>query len=454
MYKKNIEWEILGSDNNFYDFGGILLNKKKLRYIIVQNGTNFWASNDHIFFQNDKKIKLKNLPKYCKIDGINNSKISIIKTNKYKFDIVYDIVECKHENHQYVINDNIITSNCDELAFVGHKRKDDVAREFWTSISPTLSTGGSCIISSTPTVDTNLFAELWRGAEQETNGFAYMKVLWDKGPGRNEKWKRGEIGRIGLEKFKREHECEFIGNDDLLINGITLSRIKSVPHNNAIKDFKFWDEIVSENSYIVGVDPSTGIGNDYSVIEIFEFPSMVQVAEFRSNTTSSNYLYKALKGILLILERKNCTIYYSIENNGVGEGILTMIESDENGPELAEFISQSNSKRPGFSTTGKTKMTACIKFKEMVESNNLIINSNVLLSECKTYARSGKGYEAKSGGTDDCISAVLICIRVLEEIMMYDDKAYATFANSLEGDYFDDDSYNENSDDAPLPFIL
>ena len=43
---------------------------------------------------------------------------------------------------------------CDEFAFV----RPTIAREFWTSISPTLSTGGQAIITSTPNSDEDQFA--------------------------------------------------------------------------------------------------------------------------------------------------------------------------------------------------------------------------------------------------------------------------------------------------------
>ena len=46
----------------------------------------------------------------------------------------------------------------DEFAFV----RDSVQVEFWTSIAPTLATGGSCIITSTPNGDTNIFAQVLR----------------------------------------------------------------------------------------------------------------------------------------------------------------------------------------------------------------------------------------------------------------------------------------------------
>ena len=50
----------------------------------------------------------------------------------------------------------------DEFAYVPPR----IAKEFWTAISPTLSTGGKCIITSTPNQDDDQFAQIWRGANK------------------------------------------------------------------------------------------------------------------------------------------------------------------------------------------------------------------------------------------------------------------------------------------------
>ena len=78
----------------------------------------------------------------------------------------------------------------DEFAFVEPQTK---AQEFWTSLSPTLSTGGKCIITSTPNNDDDVFAGLWRGANSRVdeygqptrdgtgiNGFKAIGVHWSE----------------------------------------------------------------------------------------------------------------------------------------------------------------------------------------------------------------------------------------------------------------------------------
>ena len=50
-----------------------------------------------------------------------------------------------------------------------------------------------------------------------------MKAHWSEHPERDEAWADQERSRIGDERFRREHECEFLIFDETLINSITLA---------------------------------------------------------------------------------------------------------------------------------------------------------------------------------------------------------------------------------------
>lgn len=132
--------------------------------------------------------------------------------------------ECKFDNKSRIISDatsgstgrgfSISLLYLDEFAFVA----PNVQEEFWTSILPTLSTGGAAIITSTPNGAVDKFATIWRSAihNSNTNGvqFVPMQVHWDEPPGRNEKFKQDHIAMLGELKWKQEYEC--CGADTLL----------------------------------------------------------------------------------------------------------------------------------------------------------------------------------------------------------------------------------------------
>ena len=102
----------------------------------------------------------------------------------------------------------------DEFAFV----RPTIAAEFWTSITPTLSTGGKAIITSTPNSDEDQFALIWKGANKTEdefgnttdlgiNGFRAYKATWHAHPERDEKWADEMRSQLGEDRFRREMNC-------------------------------------------------------------------------------------------------------------------------------------------------------------------------------------------------------------------------------------------------------
>jgi len=337
----------------------------------------------------------------------------------------------------------------DEFAFVA----PNIAEEFWTSITPTLATGGDCIMSSTPNGDINIFAQIWRGAQVDANGFFPIEVKWDQPPGRGEQFKEDQISKIGDRKWRQEYECEFLSTEALLIDSLVLLNLTKVIANISpefnMREVVFWRKPQRDKTYLVGMDPATGSGTDFTVIEVFEFPSMIQVAEFRSNTMSSPEAYVILKNVLRYLESTGSSVYFSVENNGVGEGVIALYQADERPPAYAEFVSEEGKKRIGMTTTKKSKMRACLNFKEMIEKNTIKIVSHTLVQELKEYTRKAGSYAARTGSTDDCISACLIIMRLLFEIGSFEQAAFDKL-HFFEDNSWSDADYAEN-EDAPTP---
>ena len=338
---------------------------------------------------------------------------------------------------------------CDEFAFV----QPTIADEFWTSISPTLATGGRAIITSTPNSDEDTFATIWKQAEEKfdangneqdvgINGFHSFRASWDEHPDRDEQWKDDEIGRIGEEKFRREYGCEFLVFDETLINSIKLSVLEGIQPVINMGQTRWYKKPTSEFTYAVALDPSMGTGGDYSAIQVFELPSYTQVAEWRHNQTAIPGQIRVLADICKYIESTTDSpqsIYWSVENNGLGEAALIVINDfgEENIPGL--FVSEPIRKghvrkfRKGFNTTHSTKVTACSRLKSMIESDKMIVNSNALISELKNFVATGSSYNAKVGTTDDLISATLLAIRMMSVLKDWDPRVYNTF-NQAETD--------------------
>jgi hypothetical protein len=216
----------------------------------------------------------------------------------------------------------------------------------------------------------------------------------------------------------------------------------------------FYKQPQLSTTYLVGMDVATGSGKDFTTLEVFEFPSLEHVAEWRSNTTSSAIAYQILTKLLRVLERTQSTVYFSVENNGVGEGIIALYEADENPPPGSEFVSEDGSNRSGMTTTGKSKMKACLTFKELVERGTIQIRSMVLVEELKHFVRKGNIYDHKIGATSDLIMASLIAMRLLETVASFDQEAYdLLYSSAYQGSRSEDGEYDDN-DDTMVDFLI
>ena len=341
---------------------------------------------------------------------------------------------------------------CDEFAFV----QPNIAEEFWTSISPTLATGGRAIITSTPNSDEDTFAMIWKQAEEKfdshgneqevgINGFHSFVAQWDEHPDRDEEWKEEEIGRIGEEKFRREYGCEFLVFDETLINSIYLANMEGKNPVLNMGQTRWYKKPSNEFTYAVALDPSMGTGGDNAAIEVYELPSYRQVAEWQHNQTAIPGQIRVLADICRYLEQETGNtngIYWSVENNGIGEAALLVINDfgEENIPGL--FVSEPMRKghvrkfRKGFNTTHGTKITACSRLKTMVEGERMSVVSKPLISELKNYIASGSSYQAKPGASDDLVSATLLALRMMAVLKDWDPRIYNTFNQAEDdGDY-------------------
>ncbi len=324
---------------------------------------------------------------------------------------------------------------CDEFAFV----RPSIAKEFWTAISPTLSTGGKAIITSTPNSDEDQFALIWKQANKtedefgnETalgiNGFRAYRSYWRDHPDRDEQWAAEERGRIGEERFRREMDCEFIINDETLINATTLVDLEGIEPAYKTGQVRWYEEPKAGRIYVVALDPSLGTGGDPAAIQVFDANTTTQIAEWKHNKTPIPTQIRILNDIVKEIHSKTqdaTSIYYSIENNTIGEAALISLaefgEDNFPGMMLSEPKSAGSGRRyrRGFNTTNKSKIAACAKLKNLVETRKMTVNSKSLISEFKTFVASGTSYAAKIGETDDLVMSTVLAVRMMQILQSY-----------------------------------
>ena len=209
--------------------------------------------------------------------------------------------------------------------------------------------------------------------------------------------------------------------------------------------------------YLAALDPSLGTGGDYGAIEVFEMPSMTQVAEWQHNITPIQGQVKIFRDILKYVQdeigaENYDSIYWSVENNTVGESALVVIDNlgEETFPGL--FLSEPLRKghvkkfRKGFNTTFGNKISACAKVKYLIEEDKMQLNSRPLISELKTYIAAGTSFKAKVGEHDDLVAALLLIIRMANMLAEWDPRVFEHL--KVTSDWADDEL------ELPLPIYI
>lgn len=332
---------------------------------------------------------------------------------------------------------------CDEFAFV----RETIAQEFWTAISPTLSTGGSCIITTTPRSDEDQFAQIWKGANDNTdeygnpipggvgsNGFFPIKVTWDKHPDRDQVWEQEYRQKLGPQKFEQEFNCSFVSDEETLIHPMVLSTLKYHEPEFYYGQTRWYQSPEANKAYLVALDPSLGTGGDYSAIQVYQYPEMIQLAEWKHNMTPAPGQVNVLIQTLLTLQGTllqnpeqdgDPQIFWTVENNSIGETILQIIEEtgEHNFPGF--MISEprrggtNRRYRKGLNTDNRKKLNACSRLKSLVETSRMQINSHELIKELKMFVATGASYAAKPGGHDDLVMSTLLIVRMLDTVMQW-----------------------------------
>jgi hypothetical protein len=455
LYATNTEYEIL-TPAGWEDFEGIFLNKntnKQSRKIIFSDGSYIVATDEHRFFKNRQEVKVKNLQITDALDSDTGPR-EIISIEEI---ILVDTYEIFNATNHVIIANGVFSHQCDEFAFV----RPTIASEFWTSITPTLSTGGKCIITSTPNSDEDQFAQIWRAANDTfdeygnttalgKNGFRAFTSKWQETPGRDEAWAAQMRAQLGEERFLREMECRFIIFDETLINPLKLVEMAGIEPIERQGQVRWYRKPSKGNIYVVALDPSLGTGGDPAAMQIVELPGLMQVGEWRDNKTPVQRQVRILQEVTAYINdciQSETDIYYSLENNTLGEAALVEIANIGEENIRGVFLSEparsgtSRSYRKGFTTLTKSKIAACSKLKSWVETGKLKIASKMLLSELKSFVAKGTSFEAKIGETDDLIMALILAIRMAQFIQNFD--------ASIDELLRTQDEFVE-----PLPFIL
>lgn len=331
-------------------------------------------------------------------------------------------------------------------------------KEVWTTIFPTLSQGGDCIILSTPRGTENWFYKMFDKAEQKKyevgeQPFNPIRLMWWENlerirpphtpliddptviGGKINSWARAQFSNMTPKEIAQEYCCDFIMSGEAALEPEVIDAIRTRyvreprERQGENQDFWIWEYPKEDCHYIISADVGKGDGSDYSTAQVICVENFEQVAEFQHKVPMDRF------GSLLCKWGHDYNRAMLIpENNNYGQAVVQKI-IDSNYPNLFYFDKRfkglvfpelnergEGKKEPGWITTSKTREAMLENLLKLLRSSvkhqnslldgmdGVIVHSSRVISELRTWGYHGTGgrLDHAKDAHDDLLIALAI----------------------------------------------
>lgn len=302
---------------------------------------------------------------------------------------------------------------CDEAAHI------EKFEEIWTAIYPTLTTGGSAIVLSTPKGMGNQFHKLYSEAVDGVNDFNPIDLPWTVHPEHNQAWFDNETKGMSRQQIAQEMLCDFVSSGDTFLQHEEMDKLRgmlSQPIAREGKDHNVWVWKSPEpaHTYIISADVARGDAFDNSTFHILDCITADVVAEYRGKLAPDTF------GDLMVQFGK---LYNNAllcpENNSFGFMTQKRIKDLEytNLYYESKHYKTVNGKKQliegaiaGITTSKSNRNIVIGKLGEMIRNNKITVHSQRFVDEMKTFVwLNGKAQAMKSKNDDLVISMAILC---------------------------------------------
>ena len=299
--------------------------------------------------------------------------------------------------------------------------------ELWLALYPTLSTGGSAILISTPAGVGNFFLRVWKKAKVGESDFVPLELMWTVHPERDQTWfeeqKKAIVEAKGERGVAMELLCSFASSGDTFLRAEVMDnifkRIKKPiafwgPEWTVKKDMWIWVHPVSEHKYIISADISRGDAEDFSAFHVIDTDSDEVVAEYKGKIPPDKF-----GEMLAVVGLRYNVAMICPERNSVGLPACLKLK-EMNYPNLYYHKMHKNvymvystmemkNEIPGFETTQKSKTEILAKLEDVLRNKRIAVYSERLYAELQTYIwKKNNKLSAQKGYNDDLIMALAI----------------------------------------------
>lgn len=298
----------------------------------------------------------------------------------------------------------------DEAAFI---RDFD---EIWTSLYPTLSTGGSAIILSTPNGVGGQYYKLWTEAESGANDFNPIRLPWDVHPEHNQAWFDKETRNLTKRQIAQEFLCDFVSSGDTFLQPTEFEKLRLLIRQPIVKEgpqsgIWIWKNAEQGHKYIISADVARGDAADYSAFHVIDYESCEVCAEFMGKIPPDR-----LAELLSTYGRRYNNALICPEQNTFGYFTCVKLRDEgypalyyqNNGGDLFGYKPTDTELVPGFSTQTKTRTQILTKLEESIRNSRLKTYSQRLFDQLQAFIWNGAKAQASKDAHDDLIMSLAI----------------------------------------------
>ena len=341
----------------------------------------------------------------------------------------------------YSSNSNGLRGKSISLAFIDEAAFIPKDMEFYASTFPIITGGqeSKVIITSTPNGKRGMFYEIWENSNpeiKEQSGSPYVRRMfdWSHHPDRDEKFKKETIGAIGEARWDREYCCLFSGAEGSLLPTYVQAKLQHQAPIDEDDDFRKYAEPVPGHKYFSTVDSARGLGQDSSVINVFDVTTIPyrQVYTYQSSDISP----LLFAGVIATVGREYNDADTLIELNDIGESVAYDLYENYDYENVVRTYKDGNKQvlgfgknsRIGMKTTVTTKAVGCSSVVTLLDKDKIILNDASTIDEFGTFIAKGRSYEAAPNTHDDLVMTCVIFAWATTQQYFID-----TYENNVQG---------------------
>lgn len=258
------------------------------------------------------------------------------------------------------------------------------------------------------------YKKIIKSKKKKPNHYTYMEFPHYVFEGKGEEWleeQKGSRSDASNDKLvDQNYKCKFLAGSSSIANSeqLTNQNIEEPIELKFNKTLKMYFRPVEGRRYILGCDPATGKGKDYSAIQVIDITSypFKQVATFSDNGIKFREFALIIKEVALTYNTAQCIIENN--NGGGGQAVIEHLMKDYDYDNLVH-----DKDDYGVNTNGATKKVYISNAQDFFDTQSIELVDYQTIFQMGFFGKDGRGsWGGLNGVNDDLVMALLLALSI------------------------------------------